>query len=358
MNISLVNNFINVKPSSNENKQRISYPIFGLKMAKPLSADTVSFTGEAPTQKQKTNDQPAITIDLAKKIREEYQKPHHAIKNILETEFADILSTPEKKNHITMHNRVKTPESIQEKATTRGWTNKKQIEKHMGDISGFCFVMEDKKAENILINKLSKLVKTGKLNIVEIEYHRREPLYKKNKLVKSYDSINVENLQKLKKSVIEAKNPTTQFYHEIDSISGYSGLHITIKTPSGLLSEIQIMPRSVYNAKVPENLLYKIRNNKNTPERYHFIEPFLAPLKVKNKDKMTPEEKELQKAMSTYTREVYATAIQTPFNDSKKFLKVTDSQDLTQKEKKLIQDYDMNKIYILMQGCDLIEKSS
>ena len=73
---------------------------------------------------------------------------------------------------------------------------------------------------------------------------------------------------------------------------------------------------------------------------------------------MTPEEKELQKAMSTYTREVYATAIQTPFNDSKKFLKVTDSQDLTQKEKKLIQDYDMNKIYILMQGCDLIEKSS
>ncbi|MCM1265684.1 MAG: hypothetical protein NC200_05745 [Candidatus Gastranaerophilales bacterium] len=357
MNIISFNNFISAKPTSFDNKYTSFQPRFGLKMAKPLAADTVSFTGEAPTNKRKNgNEEPAISIDLAQKINEMYTEPHKQTKYILEQEFKDILSTPEKKSHLTMSDRIKTPKSIQEKATTRGWSTKKEIINHMGDISGFCFVMEDKKAEKAFINRFSELVRTGKINVVEIEYHRREPLYKKNQVVKSYDSMSMENLQKLKKTVINAKNPTTQFYHEIDSMSGYSGLHITIKTPYGTMSEIQLVPRSVYNAKVPENLLYKIRNGKNVPDKFKYIEPFLAPLKVQNADKMTPQEKALQKAMSTYTREVYAHAIEDPFNDSKEFLRVEDAHGLTNKEKKMIKDYDMNTICTLVEACNELDK--
>lgn len=350
MNILSVSNFSFSNPLqfNKTNAQQVSVPKFGLTMAAPLSKDTVSFRAHQQSAKRMAKRSDAISLALARKIRNSFLNPHNKLKKQFLSKFEGLLSTPDNKNILTMLDRVKTEDSIREKTAARGWKTQNEIFTHMGDISGFCFILEDKKSLQELIKVLSQMIKNKDFEVIEAEYHRLAPKYKKNAIDISYDSLNQSHLQKLKESIIKSQRPATQFWKEVDSISGYSGLHLTIRNKDGYLSEIQIMTRSMHNLKNIENLFYKIRNGKTVNPKYRYIEQFMEPLKVKDQDNPTPKEKLIQKAITKYTQEAYIDMLSRPYEDRHDFLHPTNP---------LIKDFDFNSIGQLMQTCEQIAMS-
>ena len=141
-------------------------------------------------------------------------------------------------------------------------------------------------------------------------------------------------------------------WKEVDSRSGYSGLHIVIKNPDGTKSELQIMTRAMADLKHYENLYYKSRNGKPLDPKYSMLESVLKPIKPLDLDNLTDEEKFLQKALTKYTQEAYTERLNKPYKDNQLFLKVADAKSLSLKEKELLEPYDFNKIKLLVDACD------
>ena len=80
----------------------------------------------------------------------------------------------------------------------------------------------------------------------------------------------------------------------------------------------------------------------------------MEPLKIKNKDSMTDEEKALQKAIKKYTQEAYERMLVNPYEKTGNFLTIEQSVRLTKKEKEMLKDFDFNKIGKLMKACENI----
>ncbi len=376
MNILSVSNFRITTPfKGNTPQQSVTEPRFGLTMASPLLNDTVSFGAAAKAKKavhavQQTTKaagkrSDGITLQLARLLRSHIQKPHAELKNHLQELFKgqikpnphEVINNKNSQKYLfTMLDRIKSEDSIIQKTASRGWGNlgKKELLANMTDVSGLCFVLEDKKSLGEFIKKLSKEICEGKLNIEEAEYHRLPTIYKSRTAPQTFDSLEPEQLQKLKNAIYDTQNPTTQIWKDVDSMSGYSGLHLIVKNSDGTKSEIQLMTRAMHNLKNVENLFYKIRNNKNVDPKYRYIEQFMEPLKVKDKDSMTESEKALQKAIKKYTQEAYEEVLNKPFDTSNKFLSVEMSARLNKKEKEMLKDYDFNKIGELMKTCESI----
>lgn len=377
MNILSVSNFKITTPfKGNPPQQAITEPKFGLTMAKPLLNDTVSFGAAAKAKKvvhaaQQTTKaagkrSDGITLQLARMLRSHMQKPHAETKNHLQELFKEQINPNphevmngknSQKYLFTMLDRIKSADSIIQKTASRGWgyLGKKELLSNMTDVSGFCFVLEDKKSLGEFVRKFSQEIRNGNLNIVEAEYHRLPTIYSKRTLPQTFDSLAPSQLQKLKRAIYDTQHPADQIWKDVDSMSGYSGLHLIIKNFDGTMSEIQVMTRAMHNLKNIENLFYKIRNNKNVDPKYRYIEQFMAPLKVKDKNNMTEREKALQKAIKNYTQEAYEEMLKKPFDNSGKFLSVDRSIRLNKKEKETLKDYDFNKIGELMKTCELIE---
>lgn len=363
MNILPISNFNKVFTNPNNNKTNNITTNFGLKLQSPLEADTVSFKGvkkvvaeEVSKQTKKTAGdlKDLITTDLEKRIRRKVSPTHKKFVADIKNYFKNDLSTDKEKKSITLHERVKTEFSIGQKAISRGWYTKNAILDNMRDISGVCFVLEDSKGFNNFVKNFSEMMKHSKANVVEVEYLRMPPTIKRGKIVKSYDSLPTPSLSKLKSNIDKFLNPTKTLWKDVDSIAGYSGLHITVKHPDGNFSEVQIMTRSMFTVKDPENLFYKAKNNKVIDKKYELISDYLKPLAKKNPDKMTfaekEEEKKLHKALNKYTQEAYQHAINNPYN-MHKLLSVADAKELTANEKELLKRYDLNLIVELMNYC-------
>lgn len=363
MNILAISNFNKVFINSNDNKSNNITTNFGLKLKNPLVADTVSFKGVEKTVAKEVSKQTKktagdlkdlITTDLEKRIRRKVSPTHKKFVADIKNYFKNDLSTDKEKKSITLHERVKTEFSIGQKAISRGWYTKNAILDNMRDISGVCFVLEDSKGFNNFVKNFSEMMKHSKANIVEVEYLRMPPVIKRGKVIKSFDSLPQNGLTKLKNNIEKFLNPTKTLWKDVDSIAGYSGLHITVKHPDGNFSEVQIMTRGMFTVKDPENLYYKVKNNKVIDKKYELISEYLKPLAKKNPDKMTAKEKEeekaLHKALNKYTQEAYQHAINNPYN-MHKLLSVADAKELTANEKELLKRYDLNLIVELMNYC-------
>ncbi len=357
MNILALNPF---KLSNNSNNNtfvsRNSNPRFGLTMAKPLSKDTVSFgCNRAPSKKVKEEAAFIISEALAKKIRARKEEPHNRKKQLLNEYFGDLIE----QGVISFSNRLKGNRSIREKATTNGWGTLGLILEHMGDISGFCFILNDSKAFSEVNKRLLRLLQSRELEVVEGEYHRLAPKYKKNQIVESFDSIKPNELQKLKEGVNRIQNPTRQIFYDVDSRSGYSGLHLTLRSKDGEKSELQIMVMPISKVKKAENTTYKIKNGKSIEQKYApIVETYLAEFKPLKKTASEAEKKaheQLLAAMTKYTQEAYALAAQNPYNPNFEILKVENATTLTKKEKEILGKYSFDKIAILMEACERME---
>jgi hypothetical protein len=341
--------------------------------AKPMSTKKiVSRVPEIVHISKKTLDsnewqESKIQTTLEISVRNILKPAHEKVKRILLDAFGDVSSTKTKKLEGSLFyftDRMKGNHSIGLKAASNGWGTRNEILTHMGDVSGFCFVLEDPKALPEFINRFGELIKSRKFEVLDAEYHRLPPKFKKNKVEKSYESMKPDYLQKLKNIINKVQNPTTQIWHDTDSRSGYSGLHITIRDRDGHKHEIQVMIRSIYDVKYVENLLYKLRNGKSVAPQYEPIEPLLQPLKKKSAEEleqMTPKEVAIynarQQAMTKYTQENYIEALSRPYNKTRQLLTV-EAATLSAKEKELIDAYDFNKILPLMEACDKVAEKS
>ena len=355
MNILALNPF---KISNNNAPITSSFqPKFGLTMAKPLSKDTVSFQGDKlPSKKSMEKGAYIISADLAMRIQAIKAPAHERKKQLLEKYFGDLIE----QGLISFHDRLKSIRSIREKATTNGWATMDAILDHMDDISGLCFVLNSAKAFPEINKRFKQMPEERELEVTQVEYHRRAPKYKKNQIIESYDSFKPNELQRLRDEINRIQNPTRKIWFDVDSRSGYSGLHSALRSKNGEKSELQMMVKNIFVVKNIENLLYKIRNGKAIDPKYEIVARYLTALKPLDEN-ATAEEVRLHElldvAMTKYTQDAYTQAIGIPFSDKFKPLKVENSDVLNKKEKKAIAQYDLNKIEDLMIRANyLVEK--
>ena len=165
MNILSFNSF-KFNPQFRSNEPQIptaTTPKFGLKMAQPLSKDTVSFGASKNVKKivqaaQQTNKvagsrKDAISLQLSRMIRKSMQEPHEKLEKHLLGLFDDQVllmrsgkrvGEMPKKHLFTLDGRIKSEDSIIQKTASRGWGNlgKKELLANMTDVSGFCFIFD------------------------------------------------------------------------------------------------------------------------------------------------------------------------------------------------------------------------
>ena len=360
MNILSVNNFKFSPVSFNEKKNnKFLVPQLGLKMAQPLTKDTISFSGKFIQTKKTCGDlKGACTSVAGRNIIRKHIDAHIKNYELFKKRFAGKLSDEEAKRLFTLLNRLKGIFSLQLKTASLGIGGMKvdEILQKINDVSGFCFVLEDAKSYEEFVNIFSDMIRHGEVNPVEVEYHRLPPVYKKNGASKNHDSLNPAITQKLKNTIYDVKNPTYQLWKDVDSRSGYSGLHVTIKNKDGTKSEIQIITRAMADLKHYENLYYKFRNGKPLDPKYTALEPILMPLKPKDLENLTPEEAFLQKALTKYTQEAYTERLVNPYDVDRPFLRVSEAKSLTSKEKEVLAPFDFNKIKVLVDAYDTYAK--
>lgn len=348
MKIQSVNNY-NLFSQNNYQNNGINRS-FGLRMSAPLNHDTVSFNGTA-TIKTAGKQGDMVRHNLAIKVRKIMKEPHEKLKVFLNNEFEDLIES----GRVTLADRIKGEYSIRQKTGSRLWGNEDSIMSHMTDISGFCFILEDKKAFNDTINRFMKLIKSNKIRVARseeiseglpVEYHRIPPMYKRGQVAEEYEPFNPAKIQEFKNTLINTYQPASRMSDTIDSVSGYSALHVIVKNPDGTFSEIKFMDRTMADVHKVENLFYKVRNGKNINPKYSYLETILAPLKPLSEYATEAEKKEYEKlikAVSKYTTEVYKFALKNPYIKNAELPIPTDP---------LIEQYDFNKLRKLMEACE------
>ena len=348
MNIQSLNSYNLFSQNNYQNNGMSSR--FGLRMSAPINHDTISFNGTATIKKAGAHTD-MVRHNLAIKIRKIMKEPHEKLKAFLTDEFKDLIES----GRVTLADRIKGEFSIRQKTGSRLWWDEDSILSHMTDISGFCFILEDKKAFSDTMNRFMKLIKSGKIRVAKseeimeglpVEYHLIPPVYKRGKLVKTYEPFNPAKLHEFKNTLIETYQPTSRMSDTIDSISGYSALHVIVKNPDGTFAEIKFMDRTMADVHKVENLFYKIRNGKIINPKYAYLETILAPFKPLSEYATETEKKEyekLTKAISKYTTDVYKFALNNPFIKDAELPKPTDP---------LIEQYDFNKLRKLMEACE------
>ena len=218
----------------------------GLKMAAPLQRDTVSFKKAIMSNKAMGDFKDAISQDMALRIIKKVTPSHQKFVKLMHETFGDIISTPNEKKLLTYKQRIKSPFSIRQKTTS---TNEE-----LKDISGNAFILEDKKSFAQLVSRVIKLIKSGKINVDDLEYYRVAPIYKNGKTVATYNSLDVKLVQTLGDAVDQVKNEKKSILDIKPSPAGYSALHMTVKHTDGNYTEIQVMTRAMWDLKKVENL--------------------------------------------------------------------------------------------------------
>ena len=172
MNLLAINHFKFNTPfkANNSDNSIITTPKFGLKMAQPLTKDTVSFQGIAQTRKISGDLKGACSATTAKNIIQKHNKAHDKNIELFINRFGDKLAFIE---------RLKGAFSLQLKTASLGIGSQKvaEIMNTISDVSGFCFILEKPEDYNYFIKTLSDMIKHGEVNPIEVEYHRLPDIY-------------------------------------------------------------------------------------------------------------------------------------------------------------------------------------
>ena len=335
----------NEQVSSNINNR------YGLTMAKPLLNDTVSFSfkGKSSAAKKVVTEaleqtskeagafeNSARIRDIKDKIEPLVQAHKDMKKAILKIYRGHIAERNRTKDcSLTLLDRIKKTGSAKEKTTT---VNVNDLE----DLSGFAFVIEDKKGFKIFTDSFSELIKNG-YTVVDYEYHRIAPKYHRGQLEKTYNSLNPSTQQRLKSEILKLNPQMDDHMLERDSKGGYSAIHMILKDKKGNKHEIQVYTRAIADVKGAENLVFKLKNGKRIPEIFLKVSPHLKLLqKPKNGTKLSPEAQVIQTEMKGYTWDAYEDALTHPYTPNK-ILK----SDL--KKYPHLKDYDLNILALLLE---------
>ena len=299
-------------------------PQFGIKMSKPLDADTISFQGRgikivekevmaaiarkdaralrdarqiaevkkapdktAPTKKNLSGEERkwGVSKSTAKQIRSMILEPQKQVHNFMERIFGDLkVSELSPKNIILKtSDRAKSVISIMEKSSTREWNSIKENLENMTDLNGAKIVFNYKtgrqEAETAL-DRLIPLIKTKQVILKEIELQRPEAIkgyHKKDQEEFDYVSkIFLDKLEDVQEEVINGLETNPDKIKLIErplpkyTKGNYCALHLILQLAEkdSRPFELQIMGARMSDGKAFDDKRFKFFDGKELDKMY------------------------------------------------------------------------------------------
>ncbi len=383
---------------------------YGVRMAKPLSVDTVSFNGKmpkisvreaaakarkearalrdaklvaeskkapdtaGPTKKNLSGEErkQGVSISTARQIREMILKSQKQIDNFMERIFGDLVVTEsEPKNPILkMSGRAKSDVSIMEKSSTRDWNSINEILENMTDLNGRKTVFNyktGKKEAEIVLDRFIPLIKTKQIVLKEIELQRPkaieihnpktiESFYKKEQ--EEFDYVSKTFLDKLEDAQEEVINGLETNPDKIQLVDrplprytkgNYCALHLILQsTEKGSRPfELQIMGAKMSDGKAFDDKRFKFFDGKQLDKMY-------APL-IDLWRRLLPEENAAAKdRFLQYCKDANIQLREDELQECKTQRHINRSTGLfkTVRNYGLPPEYDLNYQYELMRKCE------
>ena len=363
MNIPKIIGLKLTSPLQERRQQNTIPPRYGLTMTKPLIRDTVTFKATAKMMGSRADE---IPLQVAKGIHEEAKKALKYMEDKLTPFLYDLEATtyaPENPIEAILK-RAKEPDSIREKAVTRGWNRLAEIKKEMTDLAGMKIIMRDGSREQVnkVIERLIQFVNETGIKIVEIENKRPLPIYNNyGEVVKSYDYASPMYLVKLQKIASKLAGRDIRYVDE-NTPTNYMAIHILTELPNGITGELQIMGHDIAALKELEDMCYKIKNGKNLKKKYAPIEKVLAPLKPPSPALEGVEDAEYLAKLKEheflceehlkYTKDAYMLQRE---KEPRKFTKRAKKESFLKIPSFLPQELDFNNLQELKNKCDADE---
>lgn len=335
LSISNWKNF-NLCQSTDKKSNAVSYPKFGLKMAAPLTQDTVSFQGryttkmktlaksskienlleEISTVGEKTASEIGKTLNnedlkngvnkaTAKIIREEALPLQEEIENFFVKSFADLVY--DEKNNVkapihAIKGRVKGVDSIIEKSKSLGLDSKSKVFTEMTDLNGIKIELNNASPESVkqVLQRFQDAVDLGVLIPAEVE-NKRPAIAKKLKGLEAsqWDYMDPDYLRAFAKNMAKSSGKKVKFNPHDYTKANYTAIHMHFRFPGQKrVFEVQLMGKDVAEYKDFDDILYKCLGNKNVDKKY-------APIvKTINKLKQ-PENKKILENFNKQRRDTF-----------------------------------------------------
>ena len=258
----------------------------------PLSKDTVSFTSSEKLNRSLL--EAFDNLDVCKTVYNNADVPSEYLKRVLKESLIPYIVSDRNPDAPIQRisTRVKTPDSIREKAASRlgsaitsdlkkvfNPSNEDDIKKVCSDIIGARVILRrpDSDKTTRIIDVLIKEVRAGRLNITKIEN------YKPVGIPEKWEYFKTKDLERLCEAVNERRFGLPKIkVIQRSKETGYMALHLDIDLSNpefksknnGYKGEIQIVGYDVANLKDVEDFCYKLKSNKDIKSGHVAYKPF------------------------------------------------------------------------------------
>lgn len=368
MNILSVSNWNNSNPYQiDTSKKAVSYPYFGLKMARPLTCDTVSFTGKLHLSKPAKKSVASIfedvnmseigkTIDkskrgkgvskaTAKRIYEKAEPLQKELEKFFTKYFAPLIADEKHPDRpiYTIKGRVKSVDSIVEKSEGLGLSSMAEVFSSMTDLNGIKIEMRDGSPKSIkaILKFFSDAVDNGFLIPVQVENKRPIAAKELKGLDASkWDYFAPEVLEDFVKGMEKSCGEKIEFNPHDYTKANYTAVHFLFRLPGQKRCfEVQLMGKDVAAYKDFDDIIYKCLGNKNVSAKYKKIKNIIEELKQPEKKEILDNFNKQRQDTFLFQREKEPTLYQ---RSKTSFLPL--KYDIPEK-------YDINKLYELYLEC-------
>lgn len=291
MLVSAIQSFRLKKEQTPQQPTNLPINKYGLKMAKPLLQDTVSFGATAKKLESRTL---GVSLDTARKVNKEAGLMQKKVLKFMQETFGDLVATDMNPRNLiyTIKDRTKTPVSIMEKSATRQLNSKSEILAFMTDLNGAKIVMRDgrKKYVDRVLDRLIEPIRSGMVELIEIENKR--PIVVKGLKGAKKEQFDYASMEKLNE-IVEAeeykwvdkhgkKKHLIKFDPDDYTDMNYCAIHFLLKFPEESRPfELMVMGYDVSVLKDLDDKLFKILNNKNVGKEFQplvkIVQPLLEP---------------------------------------------------------------------------------
>lgn len=248
----------------------------------------VSFSGSVKTLEHYTG---GISRKVAADIHAEAKPIYKTFIENLFNLFGDAIANEKfpKRPIFEITHRLKEPESIAAKAISNDFSSKAQVKEKCGDIIGARIVLNDTRKTQVdkILERLTNAIRLKVLDCTEIESFRSIP---------EHAYVTDDRMRIIER--VSARPGKTFSSTNTPYKSGYTAFHMNLNLPKGYVGEIQVMGKHMNEFKEVEDLLYKIKHNKNLDHKYKYIQDKLQPIMKK----LTPKQKN---ALEHYTTDQY-----------------------------------------------------
>lgn len=297
-------------------------------------------------------------------IHESILKPQAYIRNFIHNLYDDLVySEKNTKNPIAeIHDREKSIESIIEKSATRKWTSVQEILDNMTDLNGVKIVARKKATKNemdYILDRLVPMIKTGQLELKEIEIKRPESI--RNLSAKEQEKYDYASMQMLKKlveiqeGVWNTKKTSKENIRKVSlgkpqyTKGNYCALHLLLDLPTkdARVFEAQFMGAYVGAGKDLDDILFKIMDGKHVDKKYARIKKLFEELKADTtgaKDRFMQYRKDALLALRE--KEIHEASMNKSIGKNVKLFISAEKYNLTP-------EYDLNNLMDLKNDCDI-----